>query len=374
MASVAVRRFLPSSKQWSACLTRSYFSERRDSNAKYGGRHTVTMLPGDGIGPELMSHVREVFRYAGAPVDFEEVYLDSLVDDADALNEALTSVKRNGVAIKANIETRVNSPEFKSRNIDFRVKLDLFANVLHCKSFPGVHTRHSDIDLIIIRQNTEGEYSCLEHQSVPGVVESMKIITKEKTKKIAEYAFEYAKRHNRKKVTAIHKANIMKLGDGLFLRTCETVSKQYPEIEFDNMIIDNCSMQLVSNPSQFDVMLMPNLYGNILSNIACGLVGGPGLVSGRNFGDNYAVFETGTRNTGKTIAGKNIANPIAIFNASVDLLNYLGCTFHATVLQKAIDETVNVDQVHTPDLGGQATTSDVIQNIVHKLKQQIKDI
>lgn len=203
-------------------------------------------------------------------------------------------------------------------------------------------------------------------------MESLKLITREKSEEIARYAFEFARQNGRKKITAVHKANIMKLSDGLFLKCCAETAKDYPEIEFDNMIIDNCSMQLVSNPSQFDVLLLPNLYGNILTNIACGLVGGPGITSGRNYGHDYAVFETGTRNTGKSIAGKNIANPLAMLNASVDLLDHLGLKNDATIIRNAIDKTLNVDKVHTPDLGGQATTRDVVNNIIKEVQESVK--
>ncbi|KAG8183094.1 hypothetical protein JTE90_010917 [Oedothorax gibbosus] len=332
--------------------------------AKYGGRFMVSMLPGDGIGPEMMGHVKEIFRLGGVPVDFEEVHLNSTIQNIDNVEEAITSIKRNGVALKGNIETRANNPHFRSRNVILRLELNLFVNILHCKSQPGIQTRHNKIDIILIRQNTEGEYSCLEHESVDGVVESLKIVTKEKSEEIARFAFKYAVEHGRKKVTAVHKANIMKLADGLFLRTCAEVAKEFPQIEFDNMIIDNCSMQLVSNPHQFDVLLLPNLYGNILNNIACGLVGGPGIMSGQNLGHDYAVFETGSRNTGKSIAGKNIANPVAMLNASVDLLEYLQLKKHAKIIGDAIYQTVNVDRIHTPDLGGSARTSDVVENVL----------
>uniref|UniRef100_A0A2L2Y6T2 Isocitrate dehydrogenase [NAD] subunit, mitochondrial n=1 Tax=Parasteatoda tepidariorum TaxID=114398 RepID=A0A2L2Y6T2_PARTP len=338
--------------------------------AKYGGRFMVSMLPGDGIGPEMMGHVKEIFRLGGVPVDFEEVYLDSTVQHIDNVEEAIISIKRNGVAIKGNIETRANNPQFRSRNVILRLELGLYVNVLHCKSQSGIKTRHNNIDIVLIRQNTEGEYSCLEHESVPGVVESMKIVTRKKSEEIARYAFDYAVKHNRKKVTAVHKANIMKLADGLFLNTCIDIAKEYPQIELDNMIIDNCSMQLVSNPHQFDVLLLPNLYGNILNNIACGLVGGPGITSGQNYGKEYAVFETGSRNTGKGIAGKNIANPVAMLNASVDLLHHLGLEKYAKIIGDAVDKTVNIDKIHTPDLGGTANTSDVVENVIQIVKDK----
>lgn len=334
------------------------------ARAKYGGRNAVTMLPGGGIGPELMSYVKEVFRYAGVPVDFETVQIDPKSDSNEDLEYAITSIKRNGVAIKGNIETGSLDTEVLSRNVAIRNELDLYVNVINCKSYPGVRCRQQGIDIVIVRQNTEGEYAMLEHESVDGVVESMKIITAENSYRLSKYAFEYAKKYGRKKVTTVHKANIMKISDGLFLETSRKVAKEYPEIEHKDMIIDNTCMQLVSNPKQFDVMVMPNLYGAITSNVICGLMGGAGLISGKNYGDHYAVFEPGTRNTGTAIAGKNIANPIAMLNASVDMLDHLGHIRHANIIRLAIDKTINEDKIHTPDLGGTATSIDVVQNII----------
>lgn len=269
-------------------------SPSKNQFARYGGRHTVTALPGDGIGPEMIDIVRKIFAFANVPVDFEECQLDSKPSSPESdLDYAIMSIQRNGVAIKGNIETKYDDPIFKSRNVELRRRLDLFANVLHCVSIPTIPTRHKGINIVMIRENTEGEYSGHEHETVHGVVESLKICTREKLERISRFAFDYAIAHNRKKVTAVHKANIQKLADGLFLKVVgEIAEKEYPSITFDSMIVDNASMQLVSRPQQFDIMLMPNLYGNIISNIACGLVGGPGLVSGMNIGDKYAVFET----------------------------------------------------------------------------------
>ncbi|PNF30552.1 Isocitrate dehydrogenase [NAD] subunit gamma, mitochondrial [Cryptotermes secundus] len=340
--------------------------------AQYGGRHAVTMLPGSGIGPELMNYVKEVFRYAGVPVDFEEVQMDPKSESNEDLEYALTSIRRNGVALKGNIETGSMSRGVLSRNVALRNELDLYINVLHCKSYPGVTARQKDIDIIIVRQNTEGEYAMLEHESVSGVVESMKVVTSENSERVARYAFEYAKKNGRKKVTTIHKANIMKLSDGLFLETSRKIASDYPDIEHNDMIIDNCCMQLVSKPHQFDVMIMTNLYGTIVSNVVCGLVGGAGLLSGKNYGDHYAIFEPGTRNTGTAIAGKNIANPVAMLNAAVDMLEHLGHHYHANMIHTAIDRTINEDHIHTPDLGGQATSIDVVQNIIKYLQETTK--
>uniref|UniRef100_A0ACB8EMS1 Isocitrate dehydrogenase [NAD] subunit gamma, mitochondrial n=1 Tax=Sphaerodactylus townsendi TaxID=933632 RepID=A0ACB8EMS1_9SAUR len=269
------------------------------------------MIPGDGIGLELMLHVKEIFRHACVPVDFEEVLVSSDASDTD-LQNAIMAIRRNRVALKGNLETNHNlPPSHKSRNNILRTTLDLFANVIRCKSLPGVATRHRDIDILMVRENTEGEYSSLEHESVSGVVESLKIITKTKSLRIAEYAFQLAKESGRKKVTAVHKANIMKLGDGLFLQCCREVAAGYPDITFDSMIVDNTTMQ------QFDVMVMPNLYGNIVNNVCAGLIGGPGLVPGANYGRDYAVFET----------------------------------------------------THTPDIGGQGTTSEAVQSILKQIRE-----
>ncbi|XP_025069507.1 isocitrate dehydrogenase [NAD] subunit gamma, mitochondrial [Alligator sinensis] len=315
--------------------------------AKYGGRHMVTMIPGDGIGPELMLHVKEVFRHACVPVDFEEVRVSSEAPEDDMEN-AIMAIRRNGVALKGNIETNhYLPPSHKSRNHIIRTSLDLYANVIHCQSLPGVETRHQDIDILIVRENTEGEYSSLEHEAgkepmcpdpaptlAQSVAESLKIITAERSQRIADYAFRLANATGRRKVTAVHKANIMKLGDGLFLQCCREVAAAYPNIAFESMIVDNTTMQLVSRPQQFDVMVMPNLYGNIVNNVCAGLVGGPGLVPGANYGRDYAVFETATRNTGKSIAHKNVANPTATLLASCMMLDHLKPT-HLTLGARA---------------------------------------
>ncbi|XP_044066020.1 isocitrate dehydrogenase [NAD] subunit gamma, mitochondrial-like isoform X2 [Siniperca chuatsi] len=337
--------------------------------ARYGGRHTVTLIPGDGIGPELANHVRELFRFCCVPVDFEVVNVDSSMASEDDINNAIMAIRRNGVALKGNIETNHNlPPSYKSRNNLLRTTLDLYANVMHCQSLPGVRTRHSNIDIMIIRENTEGEYSSLEHENVPGVVECLKIITKTKSLRIADYAFRSARAKGRRRVTAVHKANIMKLGDGLFLECCKEVASGYPEITFDSMIVDNTTMQLVSRPQQFDVMVMPNLYGNVVSNVCAGLVGGPGLVPGANYGEDYAVFETGTRNTGKSIANRNTANPTAMLLASCLLLDHLKLHAYASMIRRAILSTVTETRLHTADLGGQGSTSEVVQSIMNAVQ------
>ncbi|XP_051865059.1 isocitrate dehydrogenase [NAD] subunit gamma, mitochondrial isoform X1 [Pristis pectinata] len=339
--------------------------------AKYGGRHTVAMIPGDGIGPELMAHVRDVFRCACVPVDFEVVHVHPSLDNTASIEGALTAIRRNRVALKGNIETNHNMPpSHKSSNNLLRTSLDLYANVIHCRSLPGVLTRHQGIDILIIRENTEGEYSNLEHESVAGVVESLKIITKRNSLRIAEYAFQVARARGRERVTAVHKANIMKLGDGLFLQCCKEVAAGYPDIKFDSMIVDNTTMQLVAKPQQFDVMVMPNLYGNVVSNVCAGLVGGPGLAPGANYGKDYAVFETGTRNTGKSISNKNIANPTAMLLASCLMLDHLGLHSFASLIRNAVMVTMNEHRLHTPDIGGMGTTVEVVQAICQLIQNR----
>ncbi|GMT24154.1 hypothetical protein PFISCL1PPCAC_15451, partial [Pristionchus fissidentatus] len=340
--------------------------------ARYGGRSTVTVLAGDGIGPEMLKHVTKIFQFANVPVDLEEVPLSSHPTAEEDLDQALTSIRRNGVALKGNIETKFDDPTFVSRNMALRRELDLYANVLHCHTIPTIPSRHKDIDMVVIRENTEGEYSGLEHQTVEGVVESLKVTTAENIERICRFAFNYAMKYGRKKVTAVHKANIQKLGDGLFLQMAGEMAKEYSAVEFDSMIVDNASMQLVKRPQQFDIMLMPNLYGNIISNIACGLVGGPGLVSGMNFGDNYAVFETGTRNTGSSLAGKDAANPTSFIRASVDMLRYLGYSVHADIISDSLFRVLVGDRLHTPDIGGTSKTSQMVDALFRHMEVEIK--
>lgn len=255
----------------------------------------MTMLPGDGVGPELMHAVKEVFKVAAVPVEFKEHHLSEVQNMAseEKLEQVLSSMKENKVAIIGKIYTPMEyKGELASYDMQLRRKLDLFANVVHVKSLPGYKTRHNNLDLVIIREQTEGEYSSLEHESAKGVIECLKIVTRTKSQRIAKFAFDYATKKGRSKVTAVHKANIMKLGDGLFLQCCEEVAELYPKIKFETMIIDNCCMQLVQNPYQFDVLVMPNLYGNIIDNLAAGLVGGAGVVPGESYSAEYAVFET----------------------------------------------------------------------------------
>jgi len=348
------------------------FSTSQQVFSRYGGRHTAVLIPGDGIGQEMTVHLKNCLRIIQAPVDFEEIDMLGAVYDEAQIKYAETAIKRSGACIKGNVETRLNEPG-KARNLRFRTDLDLYANVIHAKSFDGVNTRHKNVDIYLVRENTEGEYSGMEHESVAGVVECLKIITRTKCERIARFAFKFADENNRKKVTAVHKANIMKQADGLFLKVCREVAKEYPHIEFNDMIVDNTCMQLVSNPWQFDVMVLPNLYGAVVSNICCGIVGGPGIAAGSNYGDNAAIFEMATRNTGVSIQGKNVANPCAFLMAGCKLLEYYKLQDHADMIRSAVEYTLNDAKVHTPDLNGSAGTTDVMHCITNYLKQKVAD-
>ncbi|CAG8634196.1 15740_t:CDS:2, partial [Acaulospora colombiana] len=254
---------------------------------KYGGKYTVTLIPGDGIGQETANAVKTIFKAANVPVEWEQLNVTGYTQEDDILfQRSVESLRRNKVALKGILYTPISKMGHQSFNVAMRKGLDIYASLVIIKNIKGYPTRHKDVDFAIIRENTEGEYAGLEHQSYPGVVESLKIVTREKTERIARFAFDFALKNNRKK-------GHMKLGDGLFLNTCREVAKEYKSsgIEFNDMIVDNCSMQLVSKPQQFDVMVMPNLYGNIVSNVGAALVGGAGIIPGANIGRNYALFE-----------------------------------------------------------------------------------
>ncbi|XP_074086144.1 isocitrate dehydrogenase [NAD] subunit beta, mitochondrial isoform X2 [Macrotis lagotis] len=341
-------------------------------DVKVEGAFPVTMLPGDGVGPELMHAVKEVFKAASVPVEFQEHHLSEVQNMAseEKLEQVLSSMKENKVAIIGKIHTPMDT-EYKgdlaSYDMRLRRKLDLFANVVHVKSLPGYKTRHNNLDLVIIREQTEGEYSSLEHESARGVIECLKIVTRAKSQRIAKFAFDYATKKGRGKVTAVHKANIMKLGDGLFLQCCEEVAELYPKIQFETMIIDNCCMQLVQNPYQFDVLVMPNLYGNIIDNLAAGLVGGAGVVPGESYSAEYAVFETGARHPFAQAVGRNIANPTAMLLSSSNMLKHLNLEYHSNMIAEAVKKVIKVGKVRTPDMGGYATCRDLTQAIINNL-------
>ncbi|CAK7245750.1 MAG: isocitrate dehydrogenase (NAD(+)) idh1 [Sporothrix thermara] len=343
---------------------------------KYGGKYTVTLIPGDGIGAEVAESVKTIFKADNVPIEWEQIDVTGVDTSAptgrteDLFKESVTSLRRNKLGLKGILHTPISRSGHQSFNVAMRQELDIYASISLIKNIPGYKTRHENVDLCIIRENTEGEYSGLEHQSVPGVVESLKIITRAKSERIAKFAFSFALANNRNKVTCIHKANIMKLADGLFRSTFHETAKEFPTLEANDMIVDNASMQCVSRPQQFDVLVMPNLYGGILSNIGAALVGGPGIVPGCNMGRDVAVFEPGCRHVGLDIKGKDQANPTAMILSGSMLLRHLGLDDHANRISKGIYAVIAEGKVRTRDMGGVATTHEFTKAILDKMEAQ----
>jgi len=331
-------------------------------------RHKITLIPGDGIGPEVTGATISVLRATGFEAEWETfvVGAEALSRFGDPLPENLIdSIKRNKIALKGPVATPIGTG-FVSSNVRLRKALDLYANLRPIKSLKGVPSRYENIDLIVVRENTEDLYSGLEHEVVPGVVESLKIITDKASRRIAKFAFEYARREGRKKITAVHKANIMKLSDGLFLRCFREVAEDYPEITADDLIVDNTCMQLVINPTQFDMLLLENLYGDIVSDLCAGLIGGLGVAPGANIGEEIAVFEA-VHGAAPNIAGRGIANPTALLLSAVLMLKNLNERERALRIQAALEKVLAEGKVLTRDLGGQATTLDFTEAIIRSL-------
>jgi isocitrate dehydrogenase (NAD+) len=327
--------------------------------------HRVTLIPGDGIGPEVSAAVLRIIEAAGVDIEWQRFIVGGHAQDfvGSALpDDVIESVRRNGVALKGPVATPIGSG-FESVNVRLRKILDLYANLRPVRNLPGVPSRFGDVDLIIVRENTEGLYSGLEHEVVPGVVESLKVITEKASTRIAVFAFEHAKKFGRKKVTAVHKANIMKKSDGLFLQCFRRVAVNYPGIEHDEKIVDNLCMQLVMNPQQFDILLMENLYGDIVSDLAAGLVGGLGVVPSGNLGEKAALFEA-VHGTAPDIAGKNLANPTALLMSAIMMLRHLGEMQAAARIESSLNEVLRKREKVTRDLGGTATTSEFADAII----------
>ncbi|PYH94414.1 NAD(+)-isocitrate dehydrogenase subunit I [Aspergillus ellipticus CBS 707.79] len=372
--SLLRRVAVPTSFARSSIPARSFASVQSDifKPTKYGGKYTVTLIPGDGIGAEVAESVKTIFKADNVPIEWEQVDVSGVdtgnKHSEELFKESIASLRRNKLGLKGILFTPVERSGHQSFNVALRQELDIFASIVLIKNIPGYKTRHENVDLCIIRENTEGEYSGLEHQSVQGVVESLKIITRAKSERIAKFAFGFALANNRKKVTCIHKANIMKLADGLFRSTFHKVAENYPTLEVNDMIVDNASMQAVSRPQQFDVMVMPNLYGGILSNVGAALVGGPGVVPGCNMGRDVAVFEPGCRHVGLDIKGKDQANPSAMILSGSMLLRHLGLDDHANRISKAVYDVIGEGQTRTRDMGGQATTHEFTRAVLDKME------
>lgn len=332
-------------------------------------KHTITLIPGDGIGPEIVAATVQIIEASGVDIEWEThiIGAQALEKFGVTIPDATTeSIKRNRVALKGPLTTPIGKG-FTSVNVGLRKALDLYANVRPVKALPNVESRYPELDLVIVRENTEDLYAGLEHVVVPGVVESIKIITEKASTRIAEYAFQYSVANNRKKVTAVHKANIMKLSDGLFLECFYNVSKKYPNIEADDKIVDNACMQLVMRPEQFDVMVLENLYGDIVSDLCAGLIGGLGLAPGSNIGEQGAVFEA-VHGSAPDIAGQGVANPTAILMSGIMMLRHIEEMDAAARVEKAMMDVFIEGETRTKDLGGAAKTAEFAQAIIDKLK------
>ena len=330
--------------------------------------HTITLIPGDGIGPEVSSAVVRIIEATGVDIKWETHYAgaQALEKFGSTLpDDLLESIKRNRVALKGPITTPVGKG-FTSVNVGLRKALDLYANLRPVRALPNVPARYPELDLVVVRENTEDLYAGIEHVVVPGVVESIKIITEKASTRIARYAFEFARREGRKKVTAVHKANIMKLSDGLFLDCFRKVATDYPEIEADDKIVDNACMQLVMRPEQFDIMLLENLYGDIVSDLCAGLIGGLGLVPGANIGELGAVFEA-VHGSAPDIAGQGIANPTALLQSSILMLRHLGEREAADRVEKAMLKVYTDGQVRTRDVGGTSHTDEFAHAVIQAM-------
>jgi isocitrate dehydrogenase (NAD+) len=321
--------------------------------------HRVTLIAGDGIGPEVTEAVLRILKVAGVSIDWEphDAGLTALERQGSTLPlPLLESIRSNKVALKGPVTTPIGEG-FTSVNVGLRKALQLFANVRPVWTIAGIPSRYEGIDLVIVRENTEDLYSGLEHEVIPGVVESLKVITEAASLRIAEFAFAYARRHGRSRVTAVHKANIMKLGDGLFLRSVRAVAREHTGIQYDERIVDAACMHLVLNPTQFDVLVMPNLYGDIVSDLCAGLVGGLGVVPGANLGTDAAVFEA-VHGSAPDIAGKNLANPTALLLSALMMLRHLGEDAAAGRIMAALERVLAAGRLRTRDLGGTATTTE----------------
>jgi isocitrate dehydrogenase (NAD+) len=330
--------------------------------------HTITLIPGDGIGPEVTGAVTRIIAAADVDIQWETFDAGVLAVDryGTPLPQALLdSIKKNKVALKGPVTTPVGEG-FTSVNVGLRKALDLYANLRPVKNLPNVRSRFEHVDLVIVRENTEDLYSGIEHEVVPGVIESLKIITESASTRIATFAFAYAKRLRRKRVTAIHKANIMKMSDGLFIKCAQAVSAAYPEIAYDTQIIDAACMNLVMKPETFDVLLLPNLYGDIVSDLCAGLVGGLGTVPAANLGDDTGLFEA-VHGSAPDIAGRNMANPTALIRSALLMLDYIGETSAAARIEAALMRALATPARTTRDLGGSASTTEFTDAIVQAL-------
>lgn len=333
------------------------------------GNRVVTLIPGDGIGPEISASVKKIFAAAKVPIEWEEVNVTPILKDGKTAipEEALESIRRNKLALKGPLATPIGKGHV-SLNLTLRRAFNLFANLRPSRSIVGFKTPFDNVDTVLIRENTEGEYSGIEHEVVSGVVQSIKLITENASKRCAQFAFDYARKTGRKRVTCVHKANILKLSDGLFLTVCQDLSKEYPEILFDDILLDRACLQIVEDPTRFSetVMVMPNLYGDILSDLCSGLIGGLGLTPSGNIGESASIYES-VHGTAPDIAGKDLANPTALLLSAVMMLRAMGHEQAGNKIEAAALKVIREGRYTTGDLGGKATNTQFTQEVIKNL-------
>ncbi|XP_075211249.1 isocitrate dehydrogenase [NAD] subunit alpha, mitochondrial [Lycorma delicatula] len=332
------------------------------------GLRKVTLIPGDGIGPEISAAVKDIFEAAKVPIEWEVVDVTPVRGPDGKFGipqDAIDSVQRNKVGLKGPLATPIGKGH-RSLNLALRKEFNLYANVRPCRSLEGYKTLYDDVDVVTIRENTEGEYSGIEHEIVDGVVQSIKLITEDASRRVAEFAFKFAKEQKRSKVTAVHKANIMRMSDGLFLRCCREAAEKFPEVKFEERYLDTVCLNMVQDPSKYDVLVMPNLYGDILSDMCAGLVGGLGLTPSGNIGLNGALFES-VHGTAPDIAGKDLANPTALLLSGVMMLRHMELNEHADDIEKACLDVIKESKYRTGDLGGNSKCSEFTDAICQKL-------
>uniref|UniRef100_A0A9N6WYW3 Isocitrate dehydrogenase [NAD] subunit, mitochondrial n=1 Tax=Lynceus sp. MCZ IZ 141354 TaxID=1930659 RepID=A0A9N6WYW3_9CRUS len=329
---------------------------------------TVTLIPGDGIGPEISAAVQKIFTVADVPIQWETVDVTPVKGPDGKFGipqAAIESINKNKIGLKGPLMTPVGKGH-RSLNLALRKEFTLYANVRPCRSIEGYRTLYDDVDVVTIRENTEGEYSGIEHEIVDGVVQSIKLITEDASRRVAEFAFNFARSNNRQKVTAVHKANIMRMSDGLFLRCCREVAEKNPDIKFEERYLDTVCLNMVQDPGQYDVLVMPNLYGDILSDLCAGLVGGLGLTPSGNIGTEGAIFES-VHGTAPDIAGQDKANPTALLLSGVMMLRHMDLNQHANKIEKACFATIKEGKLTTADLGGKAKCSEYTEEICRKI-------
>jgi len=365
--SVALRSSTKSSLARSYATASGTYAGKKDAK----GLYTVTMIPGDGIGPEISQSIRDIYKAANVPIQWEEVDVTPIFKDGKTAipDDAITSIKKNTVALKGPLATPIGKGHV-SLNLTLRRTFNLFANVRPCVSIKGYKTPYDDVDTVLIRENTEGEYSGIEHEIVEGVVQSIKLITWDASERVARYAFNYANDQGRNRVTAVHKANIMKLSDGMFLQACRHVAKDFPNIKYDEDNLDRVCLSITTNPAPFSdrVMVMPNLYGDILSDMCAGLIGGLGLTPSGNIGKDASIFEA-VHGSAPDIAGKGLANPTALLLSSMMMLRHMNLGDYAVKIERAALSTIAEGKNITGDLGGKASTSQYTNAIIEKLSK-----